>query len=74
MSTPDSKTFPTVVTRSEIKRIVWQCCTKWQGCRPGQAVANNFTLPQHIENSIWEMKDKEQVVQYLYNWQFGGTL
>lgn len=62
--------FPTVVTRSELKRIVWAISSGASSQRVGQAVANYYNLPKDVEDAIWEDNNFGSVVEKLYNWIF----
>lgn len=67
-----AKSFPEFITRSELRRIIRNCCHAFPKCRAGQAVVNTYNLPKQVEDSIYELVDFEHVVVVINTWNDTG--
>lgn len=59
--------FPYTLSRSEVKRIVWAATDRYPACRAGQAVCNNYEIPDVLKERIYECNDSKKVVDILYD-------
>lgn len=58
------KKFPYTITRSEVKRIVYNC--RNPHLRVGQAVCNAYSMGD-LEQVLWENNDFDSVITILCN-------